>query len=589
MKETKWTKYYGDFVKAPDMKVNKTIYWAFKDAALQNSNKTAFEYFSLKCAYSEFLAEIDKCASAFTKLGVKAGDTVTISSAGLPQPLICIYALSKIGAISSIVSLDSLYTGLIDPIKKTDSSVVVMTVNDFNHSFEALKRTNVKKVILCRYSDYSNTYNKWDPFLWSFEKLDLLEVYNSDIEGQFKTLSWGSFIRMTGQVQEFSDCKATALYYHGGTANSEFNAVTFTSEALNNMARLCTSLYGKEHHRVLSFARLAFSFGFSFSAHSVFLSGNTYLINVNRTTDFPTTVLNRYLPDTVIGYPQQLESFKSNRKISKKAYRTIKTVFAAATYMSSLSYRDLTESFSRHGSNADIIRVYGTTEACSACAFNPPHLDNDRILGIPIPGVRMRIINQVTGVDAIPGEIGLIAVNTPALMKGYFGNESETRKLISKHKDGRYWILTGDLGHEDDDGIFYYDGSERRLFDKGGIHVYPQLIENEIKTVLGVNECCVIPVGEGDRRRIKAIIQPEPDYLFDNDKLLTLQNEVESMNELELVEEMRPDEYEFVAYLPMTSTGKVDYNKLIDIYKGDRDEQVSQNDFDDDFDFSDGI
>ncbi len=589
MKETKWTKYYGDFVKAPEMEVKKTIYWAFKDVALKNADKIACEYLKLGITYRKFLSEIDKCAGAFTKLGVVAGDTVTICGAGTPHSVICIYALNKIGAIASLVSLDSKHTGLINPINNTKSQIVVMTVNDFNLNYEILKQTGIKKVILCKYRDYFNSQSNWDPVLWHLDKLDALNVTSFDIGGKFGTLSWNSFTKMSARVKDCSDCKAIAIYYHGGAALSGFNTVKFDSEALNNMARLSTALFGKEHHRVLCLVRVAFSFGFSFGVHSVLLTGNTCLININRATVFPYKAINKYRPDLVIGYPQILEGFKTSKKVYRSVYAGIKTVYSVGAYMPSMDYLDLVESFRSRGSQAEIIRLYGTTETCSVCAFNPPSLDNDRILGIPIPGVRMRIINQETGIDALPGTIGSIAVNTPAVMTGYLDEESDSSKPIIKMKDGRYWILTGDLGHEDEDGIFYFDGSRRRLFDRGGLHVYPQLIENEICSVIGVDECCVISVGESHNLKIKAIIQPERDYLFDNDKLNSLKDEIKSMNELELTENMRPDEYEFVAYLPMNPYGKVDYNKVKEMFKEDKYEQENQNDFGDDFDFSHDI
>lgn len=590
MKETKWTKYYGDFVKAPDMEVKKTIYWAFKDVALKHADEVAFEYLHLSVTYQQLLNEIDKVASAYTRLGVEAGDTVTICGAGIPHSVISIYALNKIGAIASIVSLDAKHTGLIYPINRTKSKVVVMTVHDFNENYELLKQTSVKKVILCRYDDYRSLSIKADPFLWHLNRLNTREVTSFDIEGKYSTINWSTFIRVSAKkITESTDYKATAIYYHGGSATNGFNTVAFNSEALNNMARLCTSIYGKEHHRVLCIVRLAFSFGFSFGVHSVFMTGNTCLINVSRTTDFPYAAINNYKPDTLIGYPQSLMEFVGNRKVINKVYKEMKWMYAAGSHMSSLDYQELVATFKSKGSEAIITRIYGTTETCSVCAFNPPYLDNDRILGIPIPGVRMRIINPETGVDALPGAIGSIAVNTPAMMQGYLGNEEESDKLIVKLNDGRFWLITGDLGHEDEDGVFYYDGSKRRLFDRGGLHVYPQLIENEIRNVIGVDECCVIPIGSGANIRLKAIIKPESDYLFDNDKLNELKEEIESMNELELTANMRPDEYLFVAYLPINPYGKIDYIKVMETYKEDKDESFNSQDTRDDFDTRDGI
>ena len=45
------------------------------------------------------------------------------------------------------------------------------------------------------------------------------------------------------------------------------------------------------------------------------------------------------------------------------------------------------------------------------------------------------------------------------------------------------------------------------------------------------------------------------------------------MCEMEMPEPMRPDEYEFMAYLPTERYGRVDYEKIISMFKEEDDEQ----------------
>ena len=70
------------------------------------------------------------------------------------------------------------------------------------------------------------------------------------------------------------------------------------------------------------------------------------------------------------------------------------------------------------------------------------------------------------------GEAGYVWINTPALMKGYFGREDLTRKVVSQG-----WFSTGDIGLLDDRGMLYLKGREREEINKGGMKVHPADID----------------------------------------------------------------------------------------------------------------
>ena len=73
-------------------------------------------------------------------------------------------------------------------------------------------------------------------------------------------------------------------------------------------------------------------------------------------------------------------------------------------------------------------------------------------LGKPTPGSIVKIIND-KGVEQAPGEEGHIAClrPDPAMLLGYL-----TKPEATKEKFIGDWLITGDLGHMDEEG--YFDG-----------------------------------------------------------------------------------------------------------------------------------
>src|SRR6195952_1630001 len=141
-----------------------------------------------------------------------------------------------------------------------------------------------------------------------------------------------------------------------------------------------------------------------------------------------------------------------------------------------------------------ILERYGMTET-NMNTSNP--YDGDRVpgaVGLPLPGVSVRVTDAETGKEIARDTIGMIEVKGPNVFKGYWRMPEKTK---AEFRDDGFFI-TGDLGKIDDKGYVHILGRGKDLVISGGFNVYPKEIESEIDAMPGVVESAVIGVPHAD-------------------------------------------------------------------------------------------
>ncbi len=136
-----------------------------------------------------------------------------------------------------------------------------------------------------------------------------------------------------------------------------------------------------------------------------------------------------------------------------------------------------------------VCEAYGLTEATMGAIANPPSREGIRAgsVGLPVFDTEVRIVDPGTGQELSPGNEGEIAIRGPQVMKGYWNRPEATAEVL---KDG--WLLTGDIGREDEDGYFYITDRKKDLILYKGYNVYPREIEEVLYTHPAVELCAVV-------------------------------------------------------------------------------------------------
>jgi long-chain acyl-CoA synthetase len=177
-------------------------------------------------------------------------------------------------------------------------------------------------------------------------------------------------------------------------------------------------------------------------------------------------------------------------------------------------------------------------------------------MGIPIPNTEAKIVDLITRVDLMPGEVGELIVRGPQVMKGYWQKEGIEEQASSALRDG--WLFTGDVAVMDQDGYFTVISRKRDTIMAGEYSVYPRDVEEVLYENSKVMEVAVVGVqAEGGEQRVKAFVVPRPGANITQEELLALCRR-------RLEPYAVPWEIEFREELPKSFVGKVLRRMLVD-------------------------
>ena len=141
----------------------------------------------------------------------------------------------------------------------------------------------------------------------------------------------------------------------------------------------------------------------------------------------------------------------------------------------------------------------------------------------------------------------------PVFFLGYWRNEAATSDKYTGDSSNS-WCRTGDTAVMDADGYLWYQGRSDDMFKAAGYRIGPSEVENCLVKHPAVANAAVVPKPDADRGAIvKAYVVLASGHVGDARLVQTLQDHVRGL----LAPYEYPKEIEFIASLPMTTTGKV--------------------------------
>jgi acyl-CoA synthetase (AMP-forming)/AMP-acid ligase II len=153
------------------------------------------------------------------------------------------------------------------------------------------------------------------------------------------------------------------------------------------------------------------------------------------------------------------------------------------------------------------------------------------------------------GSEAPVGEIGEIAIASPANAIGYWNRPEQTAETF--RPDG---LRTGDLGYLDDDNYLHITGRKTDLIISGGFNVYPAEIERVIAQHPGVDMVAVVGVPDQEWGETPVAVVIPKSHFHDQ---TALTDELSTLCRAELAGYKQPRRFAFWREFPLGPAGKI--------------------------------
>jgi acyl-CoA synthetase (AMP-forming)/AMP-acid ligase II len=278
---------------------------------------------------------------------------------------------------------------------------------------------------------------------------------------------------------------ALILYTSGSTGKPRGVVQTFRNVDANTRSIVQYLGLGTQD-RALLVLPLYYCYGRSVLQTHLFAGGSVFLDN---RFAFPRVVLEALASEQCTGFagvPLTFEIIRRQVDVSTLSFPRLRYLTQAGGAMAPDTIAWVRRAFHP----AKLFVMYGQTEATARLSYLPPERAEEKhgSIGIPIPGVELRVVDEA-GRELATGETGHLVARGDNVTPGYLDEPEGTAAILH---DG--WLWTGDLASRDADGFLFHQGRSTEILKIGGHRVSPIEIEHVLAGHPDVAEAAVVGV-----------------------------------------------------------------------------------------------
>lgn len=552
-----WFKYYKDMrshIEYPDT----SMYDLVRRSALKHPANIAYTYFGNKVTYKSFLIKIDTASRAFISIGVKKGDVVSIIMPNTPEAIICFYALNRIGAVCNMIHPLSSEEEFKYDINLTNSKYVIVCDLAYKKLSNIRNDINIFKIIYLPISESMDTITKIGYMITKGR--NNIKINDEDVIMYSKFLSNGKNYKEV--IKDNGIGSDTAVILHSGGTTGKPKGIVLTNMNFNSLvlSELEINKCLGSGVSILAIMPIFHGFGLGCTFHATMSSGGTAIIlpSVNP-KKFDETLL-KYKPNILACVPSVLEGLTKSKKLKEADLSFIKCIICGGDMLGGELQSRIDKFLSDHGSDTHVRTAYGMTECTAGVTMMPKEEVRNDSIGIPCPDMFIKICEIGTTRECLSGEIGEICISGPTVMKEYINEKEETDNILKKHRDGKVWLHSGDVGYMDSDGFVYFKSRAKRMIVSSGYNIYPGQIEQIILKHPYVEACSVVGVPHPYKKEVvKAYIVLKNGLVLNSE----IKKSIKEYCEKNIAAYALPYAYGYRKELPKTKLGKVAYKELM--------------------------
>ncbi|MGI9429511.1 MAG: AMP-binding protein [Bythopirellula sp.] len=336
---------------------------------------------------------------------------------------------------------------------------------------------------------------------------------------------------------------AAVILYTSGTTGFAKGATLSHLNVCSNAAAFNHLCGMDSRDRILLAVPLFHCFGQNALLNSGFKVGATLVLQRRFDLNESKRLIAEHEVTQLYGVPTMFQLFHDS--CTPEDLASVRYCFSAAAKLPEQVSRNWQQKFQQ-----PIYEGYGLTETSPFASYNHRIQYQLGSIGSPIDAVEMKIVSSDTGEACEPGELGEIAIRGPNVMLGYWNRPEDTAAAI---RDG--WFYSGDIGREDERGLFFVVDRVKDMIVVGGLKVYPAEVERVLLDHGAVAQAAV--VGHADQvfgeKVIAFLVLSDSQQALDE----SLEAELRQICRENLAGYKVPQRFVQLEQLPMNPSGKV--------------------------------
>ena len=519
---------------------------------------------SRQITYAELTEQVKKAANVLTSLGVNAGDRVAIYLPMIPEAVISMLAVARIGAVHSVVfggfSADSLTTRIEDAqaklvitadggYRKGKASALKPAVDD---ALAGGKCPSITNVLVVKRTEGEVTWNEGRDIWWH----DAMQSASAEHE-----------------AKSFPSEHPLFILYTSGTTGKPKGVLHSSGGYLTQASYTHRNVFDLHPETDIYWctADIGWITGHSYVTYGPLANGASQVI-YEGTPDAPHhgrwwEIIEKYKVSILYTAPTAIRSFmKLGREIpdkfNLKSLRVLGSVGEPINPEAWMWYRDVIG-----GNKAPIVDTWWQTETGAIMISPLPGVTATKpgSAQVPLPGITIEIIDE----DAKPvgkGGAGYLAITEPwpSMLRGIWGDPDRYKETYWSRFEGKYFA--GDGAKFDEDGDLWLLGRVDDVMNVSGHRLSTAELESALVGHPWVAEAAV--VGAKDDLTGQAVVAF---VILRQDQVAAAGSDADVSKILrehvakEIGPIAKPRQIMVVAELPKTRSGKIMRRLLRDV------------------------
>ena len=517
--------------------------------ATENPEREAFIFYNvdgerIAVTRNEMYQKSLQFAKSLYKLGVRKGTPVSICMNNSMNALYVIYGISLAG-------------GIMYPIATNlkDGSDIIATMNDVKTEYLIIDASVSEQ-------NWIILDDMWPAHSQSSHEVPMLKRI---------VCNGSSFTKTTGRIH-LSDClnDPVAEGVELPTIYPEDTLVCFSTSGSTGKPKLvvCSHFfilnYAKQSaipHNITNdtvyFCDRQFSWTVGFpraylavGCTRVFI--DTRLSLFGKHVDFISDIIEKENIDVAYAPGYLAKDLISRPHLSPK-FKNVNVIFTAGERFP-LTFLPLKDTFCKK-----LVIWYGSTEAGGFSTFQSGNAEEyeDGIIGIPVPGGEMKIVDEAGKVVPV-GTSGEVCTRSLWRFNGYVGMS----ELYDAVLDSLGWFHMGDVGHVREDGNFVVDGRSKELISMGTMKFFPWDIEKTLMKCPGLKHALAVGVPDARLNQVICACVVAEKSSFTEEHLKKFCDDTFLDESTAAGLSLKPKYCLLFDNIPLTSSGKLDRRRL---------------------------